>query len=272
MTSLIKQTLGIEIDFYFVFVIWFLIFIRIFMMLLLTPFLGSRAVPARGRVAVAVALSIFLYPLLTPGLKNNFPEHVGLLLPLFLKEAFFGFTIGLVTIMVFYALEAAGSIVDNQRGGGNAQVFVPQLGQVSIFGLFNFWLAIAFFISVGGHRHFLEAFISSYQTVPLLDFPAQEPGISAFLELMIRLSGDVLIIAVQFAAPVLIAVLLVDLVLGLANKMAPQINVFELGFAVKGYVGPLMIYVSILILVTQMDVILKVMIKNVYEVAKLFGR
>ncbi|OGQ06557.1 MAG: hypothetical protein A3G32_01530 [Deltaproteobacteria bacterium RIFCSPLOWO2_12_FULL_40_28] len=270
--SKISEQLGLNIDFYFVLICWGLIFTRIFVMLLLTPFLGTRAVPGRVRMAMAIAFSLFLYPLIVPPIKDSFPANNGIILALFFKEIFFGLSVGIVTLMVFYALEAAGRVVDSQRGGANAQVFVPQLGQVSIFGLYNFWLAIALFISVGGHRDFLEAFFLSFQTLPLLELPHLAPGFSPYLQFLVRLSGDVLIIAMQLAAPVLIAILLLDMVLGIANKMAPQINVFELGFALKGYAGPLMIYVSLLVLMGQINHILKVMIQHVSHLSKLLAQ
>ncbi|MBI2339102.1 MAG: flagellar biosynthetic protein FliR [Deltaproteobacteria bacterium] len=271
MTQFAEQ-LGIRIDLYSALIIAGLIFTRLFVMFQLTPFLGGRAIPGRARIVLSLTLTLFLYPLLVPPLIDQLPENKGLIIALFFKEIFFGFSLGLVTTMVFYALEAAGRVVDHQRGGGNAEIFLPQLGQVSIFGLYNFWLAVAFFLAIGGHRLFLKAVFSSFETVPLLDFPALAPGFSPFLELIVRLSGDVLIIAMQLAAPVIIAVLLVDLVLGIANKMAPQINVFELGFAVKGYIAPVMLYVSVLILVTQMEKIMEGMVKSVYQLSAIFGR
>lgn len=268
--SAIADALGMRIDFFAAFLSWALIFTRIYIVVLLTPFLGTRAVPGRARTAISIALATFLYVTLAPSL-DEFPKNNGIIFALFLKEMFFGFTIGLVTLMMFYAFEAAGRIIDNQRGGANAQVFVPQLGQVSIFGLFNFWLAIAIFLGIGGHRHFLEAFFLSYQVVPVLQIPTLAPGLSPFLQFIIRLSGDVLVIAVQLSAPVLIATLLLDVVLGIANKMAPQINVFELGHALKGYAAILMVYVSLLILASQMNVFMRQMIQSVSEASRLFG-
>lgn len=264
------ESLGIRIDLYFSLICWGLIFTRIFVMLLLTPFLGSRAVPARARMATAIAFSLFLYPLLVPQLSGSVPDNKGVIIALFFKEIFFGFTISLVTVMVFFALEAAGRVVDHQRGGGNAELFVPQLGQVSLFGLFNFWLAIAFFLGIGGHRLFLKAFFLSFQTVPILALPDLAPGFSPFLEFVVKLSGNVLIIAMQIAAPVVIASFLVDTVLGIANKMAPQINVFELGFAIRGYAAPLILYISILTIVSQMDKVMKGMVDSVYKLSTLF--
>lgn len=269
--SALAEALGIKIDLYFTLIAWGLIFTRIFVMLLLTPFIGGKQVPTRARTAMALVFSIFLYPLIVPPIADSFPDDKGILFALFFKEIFFGFTVGLVTLMVFYALESAGRVVDQQRGEANAQIFLPQLGQVTIFGVFNFWLATAFFLSVGGHRLFLKAFFSSFIAIPLFAFPQLDPGFSPFLQFVVRLSGDVLVIAMQLAAPVLITVLLIDIVLGIANKMAPQINVFELGFALKGYAGPLMVYVSLMVLVTQMDNIMKGMVKSVYEVTALFA-
>lgn len=267
----VLEQLGIKIDFYANGVVWFLIFLRVVMVVLLTPFLGTKAVPGRARMATSIVLSLFVYALIGPELAKSVPVDKLSLLPLILKEVFFGFTIALVTMMTFYALESAGRVVDSQRGGGNAQIFLPQLGQVTLFGLFNFWLAVAIFLAVGGHRHFLEAFIHSFETMPLLSLPTIAPGFSPFLEFIVFLSGQVIVIAIKLSAPVLIAILLVDLVLGLANKMAPQINVFEMGFAIKGYLAPLMIYVSIIILVEQMDAITKGMIESVTRLAKLLG-
>lgn len=270
MTALAER-FGLNIDFYFTLICGGLIFTRIFVMLILTPFLGSQAVPGRIRVLLAFILTLFLYPLLTPALEGAVPENKGIIIVLFFKEVFFGFTVGLVTVMVFYALESAGRLVDHQRGGGAAELFIPQLGQSSVFGLFNFWLAIALFLSVGGHRLFLKAFFLSYQTVPLLTLPHLDPGFSPFVQFIVRLSGDVLVIAVQLAAPVIIAAFLIDIVLGIANKMAPQINVFELGFALRGYVAPLILYVALLVLITQMDVVMKGMVSSVNQLALLLS-
>lgn len=268
----ILSALGIKTDLLFVFVCWALIFMRVLIVILLNPFLGGKGVPPQARMTVAIVLSLFLYPLIVPPLKGLLPVNKGIILALFFKEIFFGLTIGLVTTMVFYAIESAGRVVDQQRGEANAQLFVPQLGQVTIFGSFNYWMAVAFFLSIGGHRLFLKAFFESFQTVPLLGFPSLAPGFSPFLQFLVRLSGDVLIIAMQLAAPVLITVLLIDIVLGIANKMAPQINVFELGFAVKGYAGPLMIYISLLVLITQMDTVMNGMVHSIYQLTTLFAK
>lgn len=240
-------------------------------MLMLTPFLGGRGVPGRIRLLTAIILATFVFYFINDDLVNKIPKDHGIIIALFFKEIFFGLAIGVTTIMCFYAIEAGGRIVDAQRGSANAQIFLPALGQVSIFGLFQFWVGIAMFCYVSGHVMFLRAFFESFISVPLFSMPVIEPGITPFLKLLIRMSADVLILGTQLAAPVLIAIFLTDLVLGIANKMAPQIPVFEIGFMLKGYVGVGMVYVAIVVMVAQMDVFFGVMNNNVRRIVLYFG-
>lgn len=266
-----EEQLGINYDLFSALIVWALIFTRVFIMLTLTPFLAGRGVAGRFRMALAFAVATYVYFLIGESWVNSLPDNNGLIIALFFKEIFFGFAIGLTTIMCFYAIEAGGRIVDNQRGSANAQIFVPQLGQVSIFGLFQFWFGIALFLSLSGHIPFLQAFLGSFEKLPVLVMPRIEPGISPFLTLVIRMSADVLLWGMQLAAPVLIAIFLTDLVLGIANKMAPQIPVFEMGFMMKGFVGVVMVYVSIMVIAAQMDTFFEMMNTNVKKVIYFFS-
>ncbi|MCP5463548.1 MAG: flagellar biosynthetic protein FliR [Deltaproteobacteria bacterium] len=265
------EKLGITVDFYTFLISWGLIFTRVFVMLILTPFIGGRGIPGRIRLLTSFVLSGFVYYLIGDQLNQNMPDDYGLIIVLFFKEIFFGLAIGFVAVMCFYAIEAGGRIVDSQRGSANAQIFLPSLGQVSIFGLFQYWLGLAFFLYMGGHITFLSAFFESFQIVPVYSIPSIEPGISPFLKIIIRMSADVLIIGMQLAAPVLIAIFLTDMVLGIANKMAPQIPVFEIGFMLKGYVGSIMVYVSVFVIVTEMKDFFGVMNENVRRIIIYFA-
>lgn len=263
--------LGINLDFFAVFITWGLIFTRVFVMLTLVPFLGGRGIPGRIRLLTSIVLSTYVFYFLNYDLESQVPDDHGLIIALFFKEIFFGLAIGFTTIMCFYAIEAGGRIVDNQRGSANAQIFLPALGQVSIFGLFQYWLGLSLFLSLSGHLVFLKVFFESFQTVPVFMLPHFDPGLSPFLTLLIRMSADVLILGMQLAAPVLITIFLTDLVLGISNKMAPQIPVFELGFILKGYLGVVMVFVSVHILIKQMGGFFDVMNNNVERIVRHFA-
>ncbi len=270
MSSFAEQ-LGINIDLYAALIAWALIFTRVFVMLMLVPFMGGRGIPGRVRLVTGVALASFVYYFMDDVLLMNIPDDKGLLIALFFKEVFIGLALGVTTVMVFYAIEAGGRIVDSQRGSANAQIFLPALGRVSVFGLFQYWLGLAFFCYMGGHLVFMKGFMESFIMIPIYSLPEIAPGVTPFLQLFIRMSADVLIIGMQMAAPVLIAVFLTDLVLGIANKMAPQIPVFEIGFMMKGYVGVIMVFVSISVVVSQMEVFFSVMQTNVKRVVYFFA-
>lgn len=272
MNEFLAQKFGITFDFFTSGFVWALIFMRTFVMLMLVPFLAGKGVAGRFRLILAAILSTFIFVLMGAQAEATLPHDKAMIAALFAKEFFFGLAIGMTTLMCFYAIEAGGRIVDNQRGSANAQIFLPQLGQVSIFGLFQFQLALTLFLTFSGHIPFLRAYVESFTTLPVTTLPRMAPGFSPFLELMIRMSADVLLWGMQLASPVLIAIFLTDLVLGIANKMAPQIPVFDLGFLLKGYVGVGMVYVSILSVISQMDVFFKIMNDNVQKVILLFAQ
>lgn len=270
MFQFIEKILGINLDLFSVFIVWSLMFVRTIVMVSMTPFLGGKGTPGQVRIVVSFVISLFAYMVIFGDTEPVLPQEKIVLVGYFFKEIFFGMALGMTTIMCFYAIEAGGRIVDSQRGSANAQIFVPALGQVTLYGLFQYWLGLALFLASSGHVIFLKAYLESFEIVNVLSFPNLAPGVSPFMELMVKMSADVLFLGMQLAAPVLIAVFLTDIVLGVANKMAPQIPVFELGFLLKGYVGSVMVAISILALVTQMDKIFNFMQIHVTQVIEVF--
>jgi flagellar biosynthetic protein FliR len=266
------SSVGIDIDLTFSILAGGLILTRFLVALTLTPYLGGRVVPANIKTAAALALTFFVYPLVVPGLdRSQIPHGAGLLGALFLKEMMYGLLLGIVNQMVFYGIQSAGSMIDNQRYVANARIFNPALGaQTSIFGVYLYQLTVALFLSIGGHRYFLRALVDSFQTVPLLSYPKFAPGITPMIDLIIKLSADTLIITLQLSAPVLIAIFVADLILGITNRIAPMINVFEMGFNIKGFVGVLLVYLALPIMLFQAKHWFQIMTQTFYRVAEFF--
>lgn len=248
MDEIFKQ-LGINIDFEFVIVYASLLWVRMLTIAAVIPFLFGRPVPGKMRVGGALIIMFFLYPLLKPAEP---PQIVGdhiILLALYMKEAFIGLAIGLAASMIFYGFDAAGRMVDNQRGASLARVLIPQLGeQGSLSGQLLFQMAIVLYLIFGGHLLFFKSLFESYQTIPIFEFPNVAPGLFPMMDFFIILSGQVLVLAVQIAAPVIIAILMADIILGLTNRLAPQINVWELGFNIRGFVGILALFLAFTII------------------------
>ncbi len=244
--------LGVDINVSFDLIFFSLIWVRCLAMAAVLPFLFGKPVPRMVMVGASAALAVFAYPHLMPETQPMLADNLLYLVMLYLKEAFYGFVIGFTVSILFHAFQSVGQMIDNQRGVSIARVLIPQLGeQGSLSGMFLFQFAMVLYLSFGGHLVFLDGFFMSYKSLPVLEFPVAGPGMFSLIDLLGQITGQIFMISLQLAAPVIIAILLTDIILGIANRVAPQINVWELGFNVKGYIGVLLLFVSITMIGTQ---------------------
>ncbi len=223
-------------------------FARVLSFLVIVPFFGGAIVPGRVKVATAAALVIIAYPALAAGVTPESALSFGAVgfIALLTKEVFVGFTLGFVATLVFEAIQVAGRIIDLQRGSSMSEMFAPQLQtRVSELGQFKLQFAIMLFLLIGAHQPFLSGLIHSFEILPALGFPRLTPGWTPLLASIVMLSGGVLAIGVQLAAPAMIALLLTDLFFGIINRVAPQINVFFLSLPVKMVIGLLVVLLAL---------------------------
>ncbi len=250
----IFRKLGININFSFVLIYGSLIWVRCLAVVSVIPFLFAKPVPRQIRVGGAFVLAIFLYPNLVPVEPVTIPEDQLVLAVLYLKEIFFGLSIGMAVSVLFYAFDAAGRLIDNQRGMGIARVLIPALGeQGSITGNYLFQFAIVIFLIIGGHRLFLTALFDSFVMLPVLEVPVIHGNMMPLMELFMVATGKVIYIALQVSAPVMIAIFLSDMIMGIANRIAPQINVWMLSFTLRGYVGTLMLFLALTLIIGRIE-------------------
>jgi flagellar biosynthetic protein FliR len=238
--------LGVDVNVNFSFIFLTLIWVRVLAMSATIPFLFGKPVPNHVKVGLSIVLALYAYPHLVPATPPELSSNLLFIILLYLKEAFYGFCLGFAVSILFHAFQSVGQMIDNQRGVSIARILIPQLGQQgSISGLFLFQLALVLYLSLGGHLVFLDAFYMSFKQLPVLAFPTAGPGMLSLIDLLASMSGMIFSVALQLAGPVIIAILMADIILGLANRISPQINVWELGFNVKGYTGILLLAISI---------------------------
>lgn len=246
---------GVHVDLFRYLLVGGMIFTRIFILSLFVPFWGGRPIPGRIRIAFVIAMVLFLLGPLYAASPEKMPEATGVLFVLFLKEVFFGMLLGVAVAMVFYGIQAAGNMIDNQRQLANARIFNPALGsQASLFGVFYYQFALVTFLAIDGHLLLIETTAKSFQKIPLFVLPAMPANLMPVLHEIARLTADTLVIALQLSAPVLVAIFIADLILGLTNRVAPMVNVFEMGFNIKGFVGGILAYLSLFLVQEQMKV------------------
>lgn len=219
---------------------------RLLPIIMMCPFFGAKILPHPVKVAFALCLfSIFLPKLLevtTTPLKFNI-----MLVLLAFKELFIGFSIGFLMSIPFMIVSNVGIIIDHQRGGASLMVNDPTIqNQSSPLGTLFQMMLIVFFYMIDGPFHFIDAIVTSYEVVPpdkflARDFFTKETG---FWQTEIELLNKVMVISIQLASPALIAILMTDFFLGIANRLAPQVQITFLGMPLKSLLALLVIFVG----------------------------
>lgn len=199
-------------------------------MFLLIPFMNRSMVPRTIMFAVAAGIGLLVIPTLPP-MADDWPSGFALI-GLVTKEAVIGFTLGFLVAIPFWAIEAAGFVIDNQRGASMAATVNPMTGHDSSpLGIaFNFAF-ITFFLSTGGLNLLLGLIYDSYRFWPPLDVWPRF-GFDA-AELLLSQINRLMLLAMMLAAPVLIAMLMSELGLALISRFAPQLQVFFLAMPIK---------------------------------------
>jgi flagellar biosynthesis protein FliR len=209
----------------------------------LVPALGGPRLPPHVRLGLGLLLAVLCLPVLAPAAGMAGATSVlavgggaGWVI-LLARELMVGTTVGLCAGAVFSAAEAAGRLVDVARGANAAELLAPEGGpRSSPTGDLYLFVATILFLELGGLRLMASALVRSYEAVPVGAPPAGDALRSAG-ELVLLATGRLLESAVVFAAPVLVAMTLADVVLGVVGRVAPQIPLHFAALPAKALLG-----------------------------------
>ncbi len=223
--------------------LFFLVLLRFFAITQLCPFLGGRLVPGSVKIGLAMVLAWFATPWLSHHAQTPLAMNGARLWMAALHELGMGALIGFGSSLVFFAASMGGEFLDTVRGTLTANLMVPQLQvQTTLLGDFYFQLFVVLYLLAGGHLFFLSAVFDSLQIFPPTGaFPAGAAVHASFLKMAVGLFG----IMVKVVAPALLVLVMVDVVLGVANRMAPQLDVFFIGLGLKPALGLLVVALSL---------------------------
>lgn len=215
-----------------------LVFLRVISLAAMTPIFGGESAPRRFKTAIALLLAFVLAGLAYRGGEPRLTESWGTYGQHAIFEALIGVVLAIFVRILFDFVSGVGSLVDLARGSTQSLVYDPfARSQQSPLALFQLSLVLALFFSLGGHRWILSALGDSLESAPVGGgFPEQYLG-SAAVTTMIGLVSDLFVAALQLAAPVIVTLFFVDMMLGLTNRVAEQVQVFFLGMTVKGLIG-----------------------------------
>ncbi|MGI4755499.1 MAG: flagellar biosynthetic protein FliR [Janthinobacterium lividum] len=205
--------------------------VRLTGLMLFAPFFGSASVPPQLKAGLVVALSVLLYPVLSPQLV---PVDLSSWPKLVFSELLVGAAIGIATNLVFDGVQMAGSILSTQMGFSLINLLDPQTQVDStVIAVFHQTLALLIFLRLDVHLWILRAIGRSFLLLP----PGSAHLSRAFTMTAVQAGGQVFTLGLQMAAPVFSATLITDVVLGLLGKASPQMPLMLLGPPIKTLLG-----------------------------------
>ena len=207
-------------------------FLRALALFTALPVLGTRSVPTRVRIGLAAFIALAAQPSLPPAAVVALDSPLALLLVV--QQLVIGLSLGFAVRLVFAAVEFAGELIGLQMGLNFAGFFDPLSAATAtassrFFGTTVAWL----FIVANGHLLVVAALVQSFSAFPV----GPEPF--AFLHQVQpqRWGAEIFSTGLWIALPLVTMLLFVNLVLGAISRVAPQINIFAIGFPVTLGVG-----------------------------------
>lgn len=207
-------------------------FLRVLAVFTSAPVFSSRAFPVRARIALAFLVAVASQASLPsmPIIGFNDADALGAVV----QQVVIGLSIGFAVRVVFAAMELAGEVVGFQMGLNFAAFFDPSMNaQSSALGRFFGQLAALLFVVLNGHVMVLMAVTRSFEA-----FPVGMSALDALHKLQLfKLGTDLFASALWIALPMVGMLMFVNLALGIVSRVAPQMNIFAVGFPITLAVG-----------------------------------
>ena len=198
------------------------------------PFFGLSNVPQRVKVGFSVLTAFILYQFVVPHYALQYDSVLGYAILVF-KETAAGILLGMSGNVCLYIIQLAGSLIDMDIGLSMVSLFDPATRQQVGFSgsLYNYALLLILLAS-DMHHWILKAFVESYEMIPTGRIQFDLDGI---MTSSIRFLTDYFVIAFRIFLPVFAGMLILNAVLGILAKVAPQMNMFTVGIQIKIFVG-----------------------------------
>lgn len=221
---------------------FFIVFLRVSIILLLFPLYGNKSIPNIFKIGFVIVLTLIIYNFLDIKIK------VTDLCIFIIKEVAIGLILGFACKLFFFVLEIAGQLISSSMGLSVASIFNPEIGQSTEISRFYSLLGILIFLSVDAHHDLIFLLIKSYDLVPLgaADF-------GKFFEIAKEMINKMFILSIKIASPTILLMLITNIYLAFISKAAPQMNIFFIGYPVYLFVGFLTILIGLPVFILLMQ-------------------
>ncbi len=204
------------------------------------PIIGAQLVPPRVRLLLAIAITVLVAPMITNVASNNPFSVSGLLL--LVSQLLLGVMMGFLVQLFFQVFILAGQMIAMQNGLGFATLLDPMNGvQVVSISQLLIILANLLYLSMNGHLILIHQIVESFQILPMNLF-----NVSAEQFYEVVMQGSWLFkSALMISLPSIVALLFVNLSIGVMTRVAPQLNIFSIGFPLTMIFGLLVVWIGL---------------------------
>ncbi len=211
-----------------------LILVRVTCFVYVAPFFSMRNTPANVRIAMSFFTSLLLYQALTPTEAVTYSTLTGYTV-IVLKEAVVGLLIGFAANICTTIVNFAGSIADMETGLSMVTLMDPTSREsTSITGVLYQYVLMFMMIATGMYRYLFGALADTFILIPVNGAVLRAESL---MNSMLVFLTEYIIIGFRIVLPIFCSILLLNAVLGVLAKVAPQMNMFAVGIQLKVLVG-----------------------------------
>lgn len=221
-----------------------LILVRVSTFIFVAPFYGQRNMPNRIKVGLSVFVSILVFYGVSPT-TASYTTTLGYGV-LVLIEGITGLLMGFMANICNSIITFAGNMIDTHVGLSMAQEFNPQLmTQTTVSGDLYYYFLLMLLIVSNMHQYILRALIDSFSVINLGSAVINPDSL---LSTAVMFITDLFIIAFRITLPVFACIMILNCILGVMAKVAPQMNMFSVGIQIKVLVGFAVMFLTVFLL------------------------
>ena len=228
--------------------------------LFFSPVFNQTGLPLLIKIGLALVIALVIFPIVSDS-QQMLPDGLLPFILLVFKEIAIGFVIGYGATLTFGAFVVAGDLISSEMGLQMAEMVDPLLGgNINPIAQMFQMLGLILFLALDGHHWIINALVLSYKTVPITEF--FESGMT--MGKIMQLFHGLFVSAIKIAAPIMIILFLVVIVVGLVGKAIPEINIMMLVFPMKIMVGFLVLGITFPFIVRAMEYVINILRKDLY--------
>lgn len=251
------------------FQLFILILVRVTGLFVISPIFGRNNLPTIMKIGLSITVALILLPLKINSFYLEI-DNIRTLMFWSISEFLIGIIIGLIAFIYFSIVYLAGTIVDIQMGFGMVNIMDPQTNaQMPLMGGFYNILITLVFLTINGHHQMIKSLIYSYEILPIgFNISVSE----SLINYLIKIFTDTFILAFQLSAPILIAIFLANVILGILARTMPQMNIFIVGLPLKIAIGIIIILLSLRFFIPYSESLFDKMFQSIYELMQILSR